>query len=144
MQEDFDYSSVPHNFIHCLNKQCRHADRCLRYQVTPYIPLQRKNFIIANPACTTPDAESCPYFMPDQKERFALGITHLLDNIPHQEAEVIKRQIIACMNKATYYRCWRKERLVKPAEQEQIRQIFLNKGIKEQPVFDEYVEQYDW
>ena len=116
----------------------------MRYQVTPYMHLQRKNFIIANPACTTPDAESCPYFMPDQKERFALGITYLLDNIPHHEAEVIKRQIIACMNKATYYRCWRKERLVKPAEQEQIRQIFLNKGITEAPLFDEYVEQYDW
>lgn len=144
MQENFDYSSVPHNFIHCLNGQCRHANRCLRYQVTQYIPVQRKSFAIANPACTTPDADACPYFMSDQMEQFALGITHLLDNIPHKEVNAIKRQIIACMNKATYYRCWRKERLIKPAEQEQIRQIFLNKGITEQPVFDEYVEQYDW
>lgn len=144
MKEDFDYSLVPHNFIHCLNGQCKHADNCLRYQVTPYIPKQRKSFIIANPACTTPDADTCPYFKPDKMERFALGITHLLDNVPHKEADVIKRQIIAGMNKTTYYRCWRKERLIKPAEQELIRQVLLNKGITEPPLFDEYVEQYGW
>ena len=144
MLQDFDYGSVPHNFIHCLNGQCRQADSCLRYQVTLHIPEQRSCFIIANPARTTPDAETCPYFMSDKKEKFALGITHLLDDIPHKEATVIKRQLIAGMNKATYYRCWRKERLIKPAEQELIRQIFLSKSIKTPPRFDEYVEQYDW
>lgn len=144
MLQEFDYSSVPHKFIHCLNGQCKHANSCLRYQVTRYIPEQRSNFIIANPACTTPEGETCPFFMSDQRETFALGITHLLDDIPHQEVKVIKRQLIACLNKATFYRCWRKERLIKPAEQEQIRQIFLRNGITTPPRFDEYVEEYDW
>ena len=52
--------------------------------------------------------------------------------------------MIAELQRATYYRCWRKERLIKPGEQERIRQIFLKWGINEEPVYDEYVEQYEW
>lgn len=36
------------------------------------------------------------------------------------------------------------ERLATPTQQEHIRQIFLNHGIKEEPVYDTYVEKYDW
>lgn len=82
--------------------------------------------------------------MADEKKRFALGITHLLDNVPHKEALNIKRELMAALKRTTYYRCCRKERLLKPQEQEYIRQLFLEKGIKEEPVYDEYVEQYEW
>ena len=67
--------------------------------------------------------------MADKKKRFALGITHLLDNVPHKEALGIKRELMAELNRTTYYRCYRKERLLKPKEQEYIRQLFLNRGI---------------
>ena len=60
--------------------------------------------------------------MADKKKRFALGITHLLDNVPHKEALGIKRELMAELNRTTYYRCYRKERLLKPKEQEYIRQ----------------------
>ena len=82
--------------------------------------------------------------MADKKKRFALGITHLLDSVPHKEALGIKRELMAELNRTTYYRCYRKERLLKPKEQEYIRQLFLKSGIKEEPVYDEYVEQYEW
>ena len=102
MSPDFNYSEVPATFLHCLNKQCKHSAK-----------------------------ESCPYFMADKKKRFALGITHLLDNVPHKEALGIKRELMAELNRTTYYRCYRKERLLKPKEQEYIRQLFLKRGIKE-------------
>ena len=34
--------------------------------------------------------------------------------------------------------------IYKLVEQESIRRIFLSRGITGQPVFDEYIDQYDW
>ena len=30
MEETFDYSQVPHDFVHCFNAQCPRAGECLR------------------------------------------------------------------------------------------------------------------
>lgn len=52
--------------------------------------------------------------------------------------------MLAHFKQATYYRCRRKERMLDPSEQEYIRKLFVSKGIKELPVYDEYIEKYDW
>ena len=31
MSPDFNYSEVPATFLHCLNKQCKHSAKCMRY-----------------------------------------------------------------------------------------------------------------
>lgn len=38
MSPDFNYSEVPATFLHCLNKQCKHSAKCMRYLVTAYVP----------------------------------------------------------------------------------------------------------
>ena len=129
MSPDFNYSEVPATFLHCLNKQCKHSAKCMRYLVTAYVPDNYPVISTVNPNYFSSHKESCPYFMADKKKRFALGI---------------KRELMAELNRTTYYRCYRKERLLKPKEQEYIRQLFLKRGIKEEPVYDEYVEQYEW
>lgn len=144
MKSDFEYSLVPYNFLHCLNGECLHAADCLRHQVSLRIPSDREAVTIVNPARITPASEGCPYFMPDRLQRFAFGITHLLDSIPHGDAVVIKQQMIAHFKTHTYYRFLRKERLINPAGQEYIRQLFLKRGLTDEPVYDEYVEQYEW
>ena len=40
MSPDFNYSEVPATFLHCLNKQCKHSAKCMRYLVTAYVPGQ--------------------------------------------------------------------------------------------------------
>ena len=116
MSPDFNYSEVPATFLHCLNKQCKHSAKCMRYLVTAYVPDNYPVISTVNPN----------YFS------------------SHKEALGIKRELMAELNRTTYYRCYRKERLLKPKEQEYIRQLFLKRGIKEEPVYDEYVEQYEW
>ena len=144
MESDFDYGTVPYGFIHCLNESCKDAKHCLRHQVTHYLPSNCSHISIVSPAYIAATNGKCPYFMSDQKAMFALGITHLLDQMPHKDAVNVKRLIIEKLNRSTYYRCWRKERLISPTEQTYIREIFLSKGIKEEPLYDEYIEQYDW
>ena len=145
MQPDFDYSEVPYAFAHCFNTKCPRAAKCLRYLVTSYIPLQLTVVCVVNPALTaSQEVEPCSFFIPDRMKRYASGITHLLDKIPHAEALVIKREIYNFLGRNMYYRIKNHERLATPAQQEHIRQIFLNHGIKEEPVYDTYVEKYDW
>lgn len=145
MKPDFDYQSVPFHYVHCFNKQCERAVNCLHYQVTLHLPSCECCTLTAlNPAYTVPVGEDCRYFSSDQLQQFALGMTHLLDDVPLQVATVLKRQLMAYFGRATYYRCWRKERLIKPAEQECIRRLFRKNGITAEPVFDECIEQYAW
>lgn len=144
MKPDFDYNSVPYGFVHCLNGQCQRVATCLRHQVALRVPPECSFITILNPSHTAPHGEDCSCFLPDRLQSFALGITYLLDSIPHSDALIIKQQMIQYFNRATYYRCWRKERLIKPAEQEHIRRLFLHRGITESPVYDEFVEQYEW
>lgn len=144
MKADFDYNSVPYGFIHCFNEQCKQAADCLRRQVAFRIPPECSTITIINPSYTIPDGKDCPYFLADRLQPFALGISHLLDNVPHNDAVIIKQQMINYLKRSTYYRCWRRERLISPIEQEYIRKLFLNRGIKTSLAYDEYVEQYEW
>lgn len=110
-----------------------------------FVFLQRAEvYNIINPGyLTSLTGEECPFFLLDQPQRFARGITCLFDDIPLRKAETIKAQLIAHLGRNTYYRCKQKKRLVKPKEQAYIKKLFLAQGITEEPCYDEYMEYYD-
>lgn len=134
----------PYNFLYCINAQCPQAARCLRYQQISRLTPRSHSLDVLNPMRITTENGECTHFLVDEQKRFALGITHLLDNVPHSEAVIIKNMLITYFNRATYYRCRRRERLITPAEQTYIRDLFVSRGITDEPLFDEYVLQYDW
>ncbi|GAE85275.1 DUF6078 family protein [Bacteroides reticulotermitis] len=144
MLSDFNYQSVPYGFSHCLNGQCKHATECLHYQVALHVPTECRSFTLINPAYTTSDNGDCPCFTSDQPLRFARGITHLLDNMTHSNALAVKQKMLAHFGRNTFYRINRKERAISPSEQQYIRQIFKDKGLDTEPVYDEYIKGYDW
>lgn len=144
MNKDFDYNLLPYRFVHCMNSRCKRADECLRFQAMQHIPAECKTVTIVNPGCMNPADEDCSFFKTDQLQRFALGMTDLLAYIPHNDAIVIKQQMLTYFGRTHFYRLWRKERLFTPEQQEYVRELFLQRGIQEAPVFDEYVEQYEW
>lgn len=143
MKNEFDYLLLPRDFAHCLNDRCSRAGECLRRQAALHVPSERPAFTVVNPACIVADGEDCTYFKADTRHCFASGITHLLDNVPHNDAVAIKQQLINYFGRTHFYRLWRKERLFSPAQQEYVRNLFLQRGIEEPPVFDEYVERYE-
>ena len=143
MKTNFDYKEVPKGYLHCQNAQCPRAEECLRFLVTRYIDSKTEYFLIINPAYIAEQKE-CPFFKPDSLTRFALGMTHLFDNLPHAKATKIRGTIRGYFGRTCFYRVGRKERLIKPEEQDFIRQTFINEGITEPPEFDKYIEQYAW
>lgn len=144
MNPKFDYNSIPFSFTHCLNAQCKRASQCLRHQTALRIPPECWSISVVNPSSTTSTGKDCLYFKMDSPLQFALGITHLLDQIPHNDAVAIKQQLVRYFGRNLYYRFYRKEHLLSPKQQKYIQQLFLQRGITQVPVFDEYVEQYEW
>ena len=143
MEKYFNYKDVPKNYLHCLNAQCPHAADCLRFQAALHAGPDTSSFLAVNPAYVA-DNEECPYFRPDCMVRFALGITHLFDNLPHAKAIQIKKMLYNQFKRNMFYRILNKERLIRPEEQDFIRDVFFKEEIEDEPVFDEYIDRYDW
>lgn len=143
MKPEFDYNSLPYDFIHCLNARCKRADECLRRQATLRMPKERGTVTVVNPGHIVSTGKNCPYFKPDKPLLYALGMTRLLDAVPHSEAMMIKQQMIDYFGQNNYYRFKRKERLFSPEEQEYVRGLFQERGLTDLPVFDEFIERYE-
>ncbi len=144
MEPESKFDSAPRGFAYCMDGQCRHAAECLRYLASQRLTPERKVFSIVNPACTTPQADSCPFFKEKRTIRYALGMTRLLDNLPHNKAVAVRQSVNACFSKGTLYRIRKMERFITPEEQRLIHSIFVQNGIDTEPVFDRYVDQYVW
>jgi len=143
MENNIDYSLIPHAFMHCINTSCAQAKDCLRYQAMQHVTSEPVSLSTLNPARFPADGEKCLYFRTIRKVQYALGITHLLGNLPYDKAVEIKRELSAHFERSTFYRIRNKERYMKPSEQKFIRELFIRKGINEEPVFDSYADQYD-
>lgn len=144
MNTHFDYQTVPHSFAYCLHQQCSLAQQCLRQKIAQNIPIDFKYITIINPSYIPPKDKNCTYFKECKTIRLASGMLHLFDNINHKDAIIIKQQMFAHFKRSMYYRIRNGERFLKPHEQDYIRQLFLDRGITQEPVYDVYIDQYDW
>ena len=131
MEETLDYNSMPRDFAHCLNAGCERAGECLRHRMALLMPAERGTVTIVNPRAVDPSGRDCAYFKPGQAVTYALGITRLLDDL------------IRHFGRTLYYRFRRKERAISSEDQKCIRQIFLRNGVREEPVFDSFVERLE-
>ncbi len=143
MNEKFDYKEVPDGYLHCLNAQCVKSSDCLRFKAGTHVSNEVKYFLIIN-AANANEQKECSYFQPDRLVRCALGITHLYDNLPHTKYTKIKKAIHDHFGHSHYYRIYNKKYFIKPEDQVFIRELFVKEGIESEPLFDEYIERYDF
>ena len=115
MKEEPDSLSVPYNFARCFNAQCPQAPKCLRHIATQFDTADNLYITIINPAHYPADGNQCECFKTAVKVHVAWGL---------------KR--------------YRGERGLMPKDQAYIRQLFRNKGIKEEPTYQRYTEEYIW
>lgn len=142
MNTTFDYTKVPCDFVHCLNGQCPRAKECLRHLTAQHIPNDRTTINIVTPAHASAQGKECSFFLSTKTQKYAQGLKHIYNQLPYGKAIVIKQQIIGHFGKTMYYRLWREERLITPAQQKYIVRVFQSKGIEEAPMFDKFIEQY--
>ncbi len=143
MKENFDYKDVPAGYDHCLNAPCLRSAECLRFKIGTLVNKDVAYFSIINPLYVAEHA-TCPYFQANRLTRYAYGITHLYDNLSYTQYPEIKRQIYAHFGHSYYYRIRNKVLPIKPEDQDFIRELFRKEGIDTEPLFDEYVEMYNF
>lgn len=137
------YEDVPEYYTLCLEEQCLHKADCLRSKVAALVPKEVPRLLIVNPMYII-DKEKCPFFQADTTTRFAIGISHLYDKLPRSVYPSIKKKIYNYFGHNGYYRIYHKSTLISPKDQAFIRQVFIKEGIEDEPLFDEYVDRYDF
>ena len=74
----------------------------------------------------------------------AWGLKKILNKVPYENAVSIRNQLIGYYGKTGYYRLYSWERGLMPKDKNYIKQIIRIKGIKEEPTYQRYTEEYIW
>lgn len=144
MKEESDNLSIPYNFGRCFNNQCSQASKCLRNLASQHNTTDSAFITIVNPTYFPKDGKQCEYFKNAVKIQVAWGLKKILNKVPYEDAVSIRNQLIGYYGKTGYYRFYRGERGLMPKDQNYIKQIFRSKGIKEEPTYQRYTEEYIW
>lgn len=134
----------PLQFARCFNDQCPQASKCLRHIAAQNNGADYLYITNVNPARYPADGNQCECFKTAVKVHVTWGLKRLLDRIPYEDAVSIRSQLVGHYGKTGYYRLYRGERGLMPKDQAYIKQLFRNKGIKEEPTYQRYTEEYIW
>jgi hypothetical protein len=144
MKDTINYSQVPDGFLLCLNTKCLRANNCLRQMAGEIVPAEEERIKIVNPKYIATLSDDCAYYYSSEKVRYARGFIKLLGNLPYRKMRAVIRQLIISFGQTTYYRIRKGERLLSPAEQQEILNIIKSSGIDQPQEFDAYIEGYHW
>lgn len=144
MKEEIDLSTMPSQYLLCLNQQCPKAATCLRQLAEQSTPTDIQYWSIISPKHLATLKGDCPYYRSCEKVRFAKGFVGILENLPHKEMQTVISRLMGYFNRRTYYRVRKGERLLSPDEQQKIRKIIKSCGVAQVLEFDEYLEDYNW
>ena len=129
----------------CFAAQCPLKDRCLRWKVGRQMPDTKSSYHCVNPHYQDVATEHCPLFRQSEKVQFAQGMMHIFNaDMPRRVEPYVRSHFIASHCKTYYYEYRNGERLISPAIQEEIRDLFREAGWNQEVHFDSYVEDYEW
>jgi hypothetical protein len=143
-QEIFKEKAVS-GYTVCFAAQCPLKDRCLRWKVGQQMPDTKSSYHCVNPHYQDVATEHCPLFRQSEKVQFAQGMMHIFNaDMPRRVEPYVRSHFIASHCKTYYYEYRNGERLISPAIQEEIRDLFREAGWNQEVHFDSYVEDYEW
>ena len=143
-QEIFKEKAVS-GYTVCFAAQCPLKERCLRWKVGQQMPDTKSSYHCVNPHYQDVATEHCPLFRQSEKVQFAQGMMHIFNaDMPRRVESYVRSHFIASHCKTYYYEYRNGERLISPAIQEEIRDLFREAGWNQEVHFDSYVEDYEW
>lgn len=149
---EIDFTSKPGNFYGCKedSSTCPLASKCLRAQYLSYELGKEQQYEMVtivnfrNRGISYATAE-CKKFVSDKKVRFAVGMRHIYDKVPHGIHSDVRLSVMSCFSNTRYfYEAQNGSRLISPKTQKAIADVFKLYGMDFAPEYDHYVEQYDW
>ena len=138
-----EYNRLDSGFAHCAGTHCEQADRCLHHTAQKMLDGNtNETYTVANPSVIN-GKQPCPLFMPDRREKYAWGISHIFDNVRAADLRRVRYEVMACFGEATYYHVRQQRRAITEEEQKAIRQSFNEMGYDGNALeFDRYEESY--
>ena len=129
----------------CYVDNCPLRPQCLRWQVGQHVPNTKCSYWCVNPHFEGVGTTGCPMYRNDQKVRFAKGMLHIFNSdMPKRVEPAVRYGVIRLTNRTYYFEYRNGTRLIPPALQEAIRDLFRENGWTADVQFDGYVEDYDW
>lgn len=135
---------IPFGFARCYQERCPLKETCLRYYLAQHEESEANSVLIVNPRLIPEDASKCAYYKGMKKIRVAWGLKHLFDEVPAKQLYSLRSGIIASIGRTRYYRCYRMEQGLTPADQQIIAAAFRKYGLTIKPNYDHFTEEYDW
>lgn len=135
---------IPFGFARCYQERCPLKENCLRYYSAQHEESEANSVLIVNPRLIPEDASKCAYYKGMKKIRVAWGLKHLFDEVPAKQLYSLRSGIIASIGRTRYYRCYRMEQGLTPADQQIIASAFRKYGLTIKPNYDHFTEVYDW
>lgn len=135
---------IPFGFARCYQERCPLKENCLRYYLAQHEESEAHSVLIVNPRRIPEDASKCAYYKGMKKIRVAWGLKHLFDEVPAKQLYSLRSGIIASIGRTRYYRCYRMEQGLTPADQQIIAAAFRKYDLTIKPNYDHFTEEYDW
>ena len=109
--------------------------------------IDNSNLMIQKAMCgyTVCFNEQCPMFRSDEKVCWAKGMTNIFtDDMPKKVEKAVRQALETRYNRTYFFEYRNGTRLIPPAMQEEIRNLFRQNGWTEDVQFDEFVDAYQW
>ena len=144
MKHRIDYLQIPNSYLICLNRECPKAGDCLRQLAAEAIPPEVEQLNIINPAYLATLKRDCPHYRVAEKACYAKGFIKMLDSMSYKQMQAVSSSLRDHFGRPTYFRMRKGERLLSPAEQDDLLFFVKRCGVSQPHDFDEYVEKYKW
>ncbi len=138
-----DFGSMPNAFAVCYNSHCTRCQECLRFAAGKQ-QLGRMTGAAVYPQAWK-DGDCC-CFRKNSKVTMAWGFSHLYRHLDRKRAAEARSRVQAYFSAGAgpYYRYHHGERMLTPAQQQDILRLMSQFGPADKLRFDHYVEAYDF
>lgn len=140
---ELKWKQVPDGWAICFNNDCALHEQCLRWHAAQVSPSD-----LTKARCVTPHAISdgkCQLFASTQKVRYASGFSTIYKNVLKDDYTPLRKQMTMMLSgKRYYYEYMRGERLLSPWQQQQIRELFADRGYADNVVFDDFEDVFEF
>jgi len=143
MEKKYNTKEIPAGWIYCFNAQCPKHDSCLRFQSALEMPDNKEMGSAVFPGAIKNG--ECRFYRKDEKVTLATGF--VVENNPRASHMFIeKRRLLTRYlgGNGTYYLYRNGKKWLSPEQQELIRNLFRQAGYKDEVVFGETKEEYDF
>lgn len=130
---------VPVWFPVCINKECPRCGECLRYRCAQVLSPENETLFCVSPSQW--ESDDCRHFVGCEPVRMARGFMKLFDRVLTKHSTSLRLDLTALLHgPRIYYEYKRGERLLTPAEQEEMQRIVKHYGYDWEVPFAEFAE----